>query len=480
MAWRSDIRIEFEWIAEQLRKRGFKRTVSFDGEAAGFTIDTRTDCQGRIYVALKGENLDGHDFVGAAVDGGASAVIVDRDWMMGSTDVVEELREKGSLILDVDDTLKALQHLAFRWRDRVAPKVLAITGSTGKTGTKEIARSILSGRYRVHATEGNYNNHIGLPLTILSMPEDTEVLVVEMGASGRGEIAVLAGIARPDVGVITNIGPSHLEFFGSLKGVARAKSELIARMNGKNTVVLPADDEFFEYLSSRTEAEIISFGFSESAEFGIKDLTSREDAGFSFSLTGTAMETRRHGKHNVLNAAAAVAAVSVLGLGPDDAVAAVAASEPVRGRGVIFDIAGLKVIDDSYNSNPVSLRAAIDSFMEMEIEGKRWLVLGDMLELGKTSAELHAEAGIYCGKAGVHGLLTLGKDTVSLSREAAVQRKAPESISHFLEVEKLALYLDSMLEGGDAVLIKGSRGMHMEMVIEELERLRDSEKRRVD
>ncbi|MBU8922270.1 MAG: UDP-N-acetylmuramoyl-tripeptide--D-alanyl-D-alanine ligase [Bacteroidales bacterium] len=480
MAWRSDIRIEFEWIAEKLRKTGYKRTVSFDGEATGITIDTRTDCGGKIYIALKGENLDGHDFVGIAVDGGASAVLVERSWMMESKDLVEDIREKGILIFDVDDTLKALHQLASRWRDRVAPKVLAITGSTGKTGTKEIAKSILSGRFRVHATEGNFNNHIGLPLTILSMPEDTEVLVVEMGASGKGEIAMLAGIARPDVGVITNIGPSHLEFFGNLKGVARAKSELIAKMNGGSTVVLPADDEFFEYLSSRTKAEIISFGFSESAEFAIKDLTSREGSGYFFSLTGTTMETRRHGKHNVLNATAAVAATSVFGIGPDDAVPAIADSGPVKGRGVIFDIAGLTVIDDSYNSNPTSLRSAIDSFMEMEVEGKRWLVLGDMLELGETSKELHSEAGKYCGKAGVNGLLTLGNDTVSLNREAAVQRKAPESISHFLELEKLALYLDSMLGERDAVLIKGSRGMHMEKVIEELERLRDSEKRRVD
>jgi UDP-N-acetylmuramoyl-tripeptide--D-alanyl-D-alanine ligase len=454
--------------------------VSFEGEANGFTIDTRTDCRGKIYIALKGENLDGHDYVSDAVDNGASAVIVERCWMKDAVDEAEMIRGKDSLVLEVDGTLKALQHLASRWRDRVAPKVLAITGSTGKTGTKELASSILSERFRVHATEGNYNNHIGLPLTILSMPEDTEILVVELGASGKGEIDLLTRIARPDVGVITNIGPSHLEYFRNLKGVAKAKSELIAKMQGKNKAVLPADDEFFEYLGSRTKAEIISFGISQSAQFGIKDLTSREGAGYTFSLNGTTMETGRHGKHNVLNAAAAVAAASVLGIDPEDAVSVIAAAEPVRGRGVIYDIAGLTVIDDSYNSNPVSVRSAIDSFKEMEIEGNRWLVLGDMLELGETSAELHAEVGNYCGKAGVHGLLTLGKDTVSLSREAAIQRKAPESISHFLEVEKLALYLDSMLAEGDAVLIKGSRGMRMEKVIEELERLRDSEKRRVD
>lgn len=427
-----------------------------------------------MFFAIRGENENGHAFLDDAVSSGAAALVVNADekgtvsGMAGSVPVIE-----------VEDTVKALQALASAWRDRVDPLVIGITGSTGKTGTKNLAARIASARYRVHSTKGNFNNHIGVPLTILSMPEDTEVLIAEMGANHKKEITLLASIAKPDIGVITNIGPGHLEFFGSLKGVASAKAELVESLESGGTAVLPADDEFFEFLKGRTKAGVLSFGYSDEAVFRIEDVRKKEGAGYLFRLAEAELETCRYGRHHLLNAAAAIAAASKLGISPAEAAGAVASAEAAAGRGEVYEIAGITFIDDSYNSNPASLMSSVDAFMEMEVAGRRWLVLGDMLELGEASAGLHSEMGIYCGKAGVDGLLTLGEDTVELNRAAAVQRKAPGDISHFVDAVKLAAYLDSFLEEGDAVLVKGSRGMRMEKVMEEIELLRKAGKRRI-
>ena len=437
------------------------------------TTDSRTGTDGMLFVALKGEGGDGHDFIAEAAAGGAAALLVDRD--RGAA--VKEAAP-GLAVFEVRDTLEGLQTLAAAWRDRIDPKVVAITGSSGKTTAKEMTAAVLSGRYSVHATSGNLNNHIGVPLTILSMPEGTEVLVTEMGANHKGEIAKLCAIARPDVGVVTNIGPSHLEFFGTLKGVAKAKSELVASLGEDGTAILPADDDFFEFLAEKTKAPVVSFGFSETADVRIEDIESREGGGYTFAIGGTGMEIRRFGRHHLLNAGAAAAVAGLLGVPAPEAAAAIAETGAFDGRGVVFDVAGITFVDETYNSNPASLRAAVDAFMEMPLEGRRWLVLGDMLELGKTAGELHEEAGAYCGKAGFDGIITLGNETVELNRAAAVQRRAPEIISHFLDAANLAAYLDGLLVEGDGVLVKGSRGMRMETVIEEIEKRRESAGRR--
>jgi UDP-N-acetylmuramoyl-tripeptide--D-alanyl-D-alanine ligase len=345
---------------------------------------------------------------------------------------------------------------------------------------KEMTAAVLSRRYSVHATSGNLNNHIGVPLTILSMPEGTEVLVTEMGANHKGEISRLSNIARPDVGVVTNIGPSHLEFFGTLKGVAKAKSELVESLDEGGTAVLPADDEFFEFLAGRARGRIVSFGFSDGADVRIEDIEGREGGGYTFSIDGYGMEIRRFGRHLLLNAGAAVAVARLLDVQLGETASALAETVPYEGRGVVFDVAGISFIDETYNSNPASLRAAVEAFMEMPLDGNRYLVLGDMLELGGGSSELHEEAGTFCGRAGVDGIITLGEETVELNRAASAQRRAPDIISHFLDAANLAAYLDGILDAGDGVLVKGSRGMRMERVIEEIEKRRETERRRIN
>lgn len=466
--------IELSWVAETLRGAGYEIAETADGAVDAVTVDTRKGCSGALFVALPGSRSDGHAFIEDAVSRGASALLVSRER------AEEAVRlSSGRPVFAVPDTLAALQALAAAYRRRVDPRVVAVTGTTGKTGTKDFIASILGTRFNVHATPGNLNNHIGLPLTVLGMEGGEEVLVAEMGANHPNEIKRLCEIAAPEVGIVTNIGPGHLEFFGSLEGVARAKAELVESLPESGTAVLPADDEFYQFLSERARCAVVSFGFGEGAEWRIEDLAKDGSSGYRFSLKEVAIGLGRFGRHHVLNAAAAAAACSLLGSSGEEIAAGIRGTETAESRGIIYDIDGILFIDDSYNSNPASLAAAVNALMEMNAEGRRWLILGDMLELGEQSHSLHRESGELCGRAGVDGIFTLGSETVELNRAAAEQRKAPERISHFIDTAKLAAHLNSCLERGDIVLVKGSRGMRMERVIETVEELRDVQRRRV-
>jgi UDP-N-acetylmuramoyl-tripeptide--D-alanyl-D-alanine ligase len=441
----------------------------------GVSIDTRTSCCRCLFVALEGGASDGHRYLADAIAKGAAGLLVTyahRD---------EAASAAGSVpVFAVRDTLAGLQAIAAAYRARVDPRVIAVTGSTGKTGTKNFITAVLSRRFRVHATPGNLNNHIGLPLTILGMEGGEEICVTEMGANHRREIARLCEIARPEIGAVTNIGPVHLEFFGSLKGVAAAKAELVEALPAEGTAVLPADDEFVEYLRGRTKARVVTFGYAETADRRITGVERREGPGYRFTVGDIPVEVPRYGAHHVLNAAAAAVVCSIAGARPEEIAAGIAAARPEAGRGDVYDIGGILFVDDSYNANPASLRAGLEAFMEIPVAGKRWLVLGDMLELGPSSADLHREAGVLAGRAKVEGILTVGSETVELSRAAADERRAPDRITHFLDTAKLASYLNERLAPGDAVLVKGSRAMHMEKVLEAIEAARGVARRRVD
>lgn len=461
-------------MADSLRGAGYSVCSPHDGWIAGVTIDTRRRCEDSLFVALKGSRSDGHDYLAEAVERGAAALLVSEDREEEATALSGE-----KPVFAVPDPLLALQALAASYRKLVNPRVMAVTGSTGKTGTKDFIASILSLRFGVHATPGNLNNHIGLPLTLLGMEGAEEVLVTEMGANHKNEIRRLAEISKPDMGVITNIGPGHLEFFGSLQGVAEAKAELLESLPPAGSAVLPADDEFFAFLSGKTRASVVSFGFHEDSDWRIENLVKKGQWGCSFSTKGIEIALGRLGRHHVLNAAAAAAACSLIGATSEEIARGIEIAKIPDGRGVLYDIEGILFVDDSYNSNPASLRAAVEAFMEIETDGARWLVLGDMLELGEKSAEFHREAGILCGKAGVDVIVTFGSETVELSRSAAEQRKAPARISHFIDAEKLSVFLNEHLSPGDIALIKGSRAMQMENIIESVERLRSAHRRRV-
>jgi UDP-N-acetylmuramoyl-tripeptide--D-alanyl-D-alanine ligase len=473
--WRWDIRVDLRWVAGALAAAGYRGGDPGAGVIEGVSIDTRAGCGHRLFVALKGDSADGHDYLRDAVEKGAAALLVSSGRKADAAKLAG-----AAAVFDVSDTVRGLQALAAAYRALVNPRVIAITGSAGKTGTKDFVAAILARRYCVHATPGNLNNHIGLPLTILGMEGSEEICVTEMGANHKKEIKALAGIARPDIGVVTNIGPAHLEFFGSLKGVAAAKAELLEALPSEGIAVLPADDEFIEFLKERTKARTVTFGFSENADRRITNLEKREGGGYCFRVGDISLEIARHGRHHVLNAAAAAVVGLDLGVPPEEIASAVLDAKVNPGRGVLIHIGGILFFDDSYNSNPASLRAAVEAFLEIPVEGRRWLVLGDMLELGVMSEDLHREAGVFCGRAKVDGIFTIGAETVELNRAAAGERKSPEHITHFLDVAALARYLNDLVAPGDAVLVKGSRGMHMEKIIEAIEKACGAAPRRVD
>ncbi len=462
-------------MAEALAAAGYRGGDPGAGAIEGVTIDTREACERRLFVALKGASADGHDYLGAAVERGVAALLV------SSSRKADAARVAGDVpVFDVSDTLAGLQALAAAYRSLVNPRVIAVTGSSGKTGTKDLIAAVVAKRFGVHATPGNLNNHIGLPLTILGMEGSEDICVTEMGANHKKEIKALAGLARPDIGVVTNIGPAHLEHFGSLKGVAAAKAELLEALPAEGTAVLPADDEFLDFLAERTKARTLTFGFSERAGRRITGLDRRESGGYRFRVGDIALEVARPGKHHVLNAAAAAVVGSIIGVPPEEIAAAILEVPAHAGRGVLLDLGGILFFDETYNSNPASLKAAVDAFLEIPVRGRRWLVLGDMLELGPSSEDLHRQAGISCGRAKVDGIFTIGAETVALNRAAAEQRKSPDHITHFLDAATLAAYLNELLEPGDAVLVKGSRGMRMETIIESIAQARGAAPRKVD
>lgn len=468
------MRVETRWIAEVLGSAGYRGGDPGAGVVEGVSIDTRAGCHGSLFVALAGERSDGHNYLGQALKGGAAALLV------ASARRSEAAAIAGDVpVFDVPDTLAGLQALAAAYRERVNPRVIAVTGSAGKTGTKDLIAAILRRRFSVHATPGNLNNHIGLPQTLLGMESGAEICVTEMGANHRREIARLCEIARPEIGVVTNIGPAHLEHFGSLKGVAAAKAELLEALPPEGTAVLPADDEFAGFLAGRTRARALTVGFAEGADRRITGLERREGGGYRFRVGDLRLEVPRYGRHHVRNAAAAAVVGSIVGVPPEEIAAAVAQAPVGDGRGAVLDVGGVTVVDDTYNANPASLRAAVEAFMEMPGVGKRWLVIGDMLELGERSAELHREAGIFCGRAKADGILTIGAESVELSRAAAEQRRSPDLVTHFLDAAPLAAYLVERLAPGDLVLVKGSRGMRMETIIDAIERARGAARRRL-
>ena len=414
-------------------------------------IDSRTLKPGALFIAICGERYDGHDFVEAAAAAGAAAAMVSRPM------------ETPLPQIRVDDTLKAMTRFAAKWRRRTQALIIGLTGSNGKTTTREMLLSILSRRRRTAASVGNLNNHIGVPLTLLSLRPEHEVGIVEMGANHPGEISRLCEIARPDIGIVLNAAPAHIEGFGNLDGVARAKGELFESLpqSGAGSGVVNRDDAYYDYWRHLlTNRHVLSFGFSEKADFRAKR---RDDGVVELYLDGAACECRLQlpGRHNISNALAAAAAATAAGADSDDIVAGLEAVRPVAGRLQNLSGAnGLHLIDDSYNANPGSLGAALDVLKECP--GRRWLALGDMAELGSESAAMHANAGLQAKSAGVERLFAVGA-------------QAAEACAHFgdgaeycASVEDLADKVAAQAADDVYLLVKGSRAARMERLVSAL------------
>ncbi len=429
-----------------------------DEVAQGYSIDSRTVGAGELFFAVKGERLDGHEFVAAAFKRGAIAAVV-------RTDQLHRFEDQTRL-LAVDDTLVALQSLATAVRKIWGKPLVGVTGSAGKTTTKEAIAHVLSSRFRVLKSEGNFNNHFGLPLMLLKIEPEHDVAVIEMGMSHAGEIRALAKIAQPEIGVVTNVAPVHLEFFDSLAGIARAKYELVESLPANGTAILNADDEYVSQFGRGFKGKVISYGLRATADVRAENVQSNGAEGSRFDvITANGRESAilpLVGEHNVLNALAAISVGLARGMSLSEAVVALATLKPADKRGQVLQLGNITVINDCYNSNPKALNAMIDALAAMKAT-RRIVVAGEMLELGPSGEELHRAAGQHLAEkkievlVGVRGLAQAMVDGARSAGALAEFVTTPEQAGDWLARET---------RDGDVVLLKASRGVKLEKALE--------------
>jgi UDP-N-acetylmuramoyl-tripeptide--D-alanyl-D-alanine ligase len=419
-----------------------------------------------LFVALKGDRFDGHDFVPDALKRGAWGAVVDR------TALENRYASLGGLknILPVEDTLFALQEMSRLHRKKFSIPVVGITGSNGKTTTKEMLAAILKQGGPVLKNEGNLNNHIGVPLTLMKMNAGHRSAAVEMGMSAPGEIDMLVRLVAPTVGVITNIGPAHLEFFGTLEKVADAKGELLDNLAPDATAVLNADDRFLGALKQKCRCSIVTFGIRNKADVSaVKVQPGREFTDLTIIAQGKEANVRLRalGAHNISNALAAAAAALAAGVPLDAVKYGLDAFSPVAGRSEIRQLEGRTLLCDYYNANPASMNAALATLVTLSPGRKSIAVLGDMLELGEAGREAHRALGASVAQSGVDVLVTFGplaKEVRAGAIEAGMGReRVLEAMTH----AEAARFIRELSRPGDAVLIKGSRGMKMEKILED-------------
>jgi len=433
--------------------------------AQGYSIDSRTVQPGELFIAVKGERLDGHDFVEQALNRGAIAAVIEKGQLA---------RYSNAAMLAVDDTLVALQTLATAVRKIWGKTAIAVTGSMGKTTTKEAMAHLLAIKYRVHSTKGNFNNHFGLPLGLLTLEPEYDLAVVEMGMSHPGEIAALARIALPNQAVVTNVAPVHLENFDSIAGIARAKYELIEALPHGGTAVLNADDEYVCQFGRDFKGKVIQFGFKPTADVRAENIEVLGPDGTRFDLVSHEMRQPVHspllGRHNAYNVLAASAIAIEHGITPSEIAAALPSLQPADKRGQVVQVGNVTVLYDCYNSSPKALVAAVDTLAAMPAR-RRIVVAGEMLELGPTGEQLHRECGRYIAESqagskldfllGVRGL---AQPMVEAAREAGMKAEfaaTPEEAGEWLAREARA---------GDVVLLKASRGVKLEKALETWQR----------
>ena len=446
---------------------------------AGVSIDSRTVGRGELFIAIHGPQHDGHRFVAAALEAGAAAAVVSRERF---GEYPDSIRPK---LLGVADTLGALQDLARAVRRAWGQRLAAVTGSAGKTTTKEILAALLRTKLRVLKSEGNLNNEYGLPLALLQLEPEHQAAVVELGMSHRGELRRLAQIAEPQVGVVTCVAPVHLEFFASLDEIALAKRELIeglapaatqnAEKSGRagSVAVLNADDPRVARFSEVAPGAVLTFGFGEGAQFRAENIMDRGADGSAFDFISPAGRARLElplpGRHNIANALAALAAASVWGLGVEAAQRAfpeISAGE-MRGRLLRFE-PGFAVINDSYNSNPAALRAMLELLAHTAGYRRRVLAAGEMLELGPASASLHRETGAAAAALHLDWIVAVQGQASEIAAGAIDAGMPPERARFFATSAEAAAFVAEIVEPGDLLLVKGSRGVKMERVVEAL------------
>lgn len=432
-----------------------------NSQARGVSTDSRTLQKGNLFVALAGPHFDGRAFLSQAFDRGAVGALISSPWSWDST-------PDSRMIIEVDDTLQALGDLARLWREPFSLPLVGISGSNGKTTTKEMLAGILEPCGPTLKNPGNLNNLIGLPLTLLGLGSEHRFAVLEMGMNRSGEIRRLSAIAGPTVGLITNIGPAHLEGLGSLEAISRAKGELFEALTQKDWAVINQDDPRILDLATRCHSQKITFGLDFRADVRAEEVR-LDSSGLVFWLCtqGQRREIRLPlpGRHNVGNALAAAAAALILGCSLDRIQGGLEGFSPPAHRLQIRPgPRGAHLIDDSYNANPASLEAALTTFQSLRQDRRGGLVLGDMLELGGSSRTAHQAIGTRIGGLGVDYLLTIGQYTPALMAEALKGSRPPAKAVHCSSPTEVLEQLDRLIQAGDWILIKGSHGMALETI----------------
>ena len=449
------MKLKLGQIAEILSAQG-----TFDKEltAQGYSIDSRNIKPGELFFAVKGERLDGHEFVLQALQNGAVAAVVRRDRMASLAECKN--------LLAVEDTLTALQSLATAVRKLWGKQLAGVTGSAGKTTTKEAISHVLAARDRVFKSQGNFNNHFGLPLMLLKLEPEHDVAVIEMGMSHAGEIAALAKIAQPEIGVVTNVAPVHLEFFNSVADIAKAKYELIESLPAHGVAVLNADDEYVSQFGRNFRGKVVLYGTGAAADVRAENFKALGSEGSQFDVVtgGYRAQVRLPlvGKHNIYNALAGFAVGLERKLTPTEAAAALSTLSPAEKRGEVLQLGNITVINDCYNSNPKALDAMVDALAAMPAK-RRVVVAGEMLELGPAGEEMHRCSGRHMAEKKIDlvlGVRGLAQATVEAARSGGVRAEFAPS------ADEAGEWLSRELRDGDVVLFKASRGVKLERALE--------------
>ncbi|VEN75282.1 UDP-N-acetylmuramoyl-L-alanyl-D-glutamate--2, 6-diaminopimelate ligase / UDP-N-acetylmuramoyl-tripeptide--D-alanyl-D-alanine ligase (fragment) [Candidatus Desulfarcum epimagneticum] len=459
-----------EWTLEEIIKgsRGERICGDLESVFAGVSIDSRSLRPDDLFVAVKGESHDGHAFLSRAEEKGARGFLIKEGG--AKAPVLEKWRRKGLAAAAVSDTTRALGALGAFNLARSGASVVAVTGSNGKTTTRNMTAAIARRRFRTLATAGNMNNHIGLPLTLLKLSRRHEWAVLEMGMNHPGEIGYLAGLCRPAVGVITNTGPAHLEGVGSLEGVAHAKGELLENLQPGGWAVLNADDPRVDILAEKAGEKVLYFGLSKTAAVRAGSIKKKGSAfSFDLALPGESLRVRLNvpGRFMIANALAAAGAAHLMGISGEDIRTGLEDFRPEPGRMSVRKAGEISVVDDTYNANPASVAAAISALGELAGAGGKFFVLGDMMELGERAESMHREAGLAVAKAGAEGLCVSGRFAAAAAGGAREGGLDPGRIFRGTR-DEIAAYIKKSLKPGDWVLVKGSRAAGMERVVEKL------------
>ena len=437
------------WVAAQLGL-----TTESNALVTGWSVDSRTLRPGDLYFALRGPNHDGHAYVAEVLKKGAVGVVVDRD-----------LDGLAPAALRVGDSLAALQKLASSARREWGGDVVGVTGSAGKTTTKDVIAEMLSEGFKTGKTEGNLNNHVGLPLSLLRMDDQARVVVLEMGMNHAGEIRALAEIARPNSGVVTNVGWAHIESFDSIDGIAAAKRELIEALPPDGTAVLNSDDPRVAAFSTSHTGQVVTYGESENAAVRAEDVKFSE-AGVTFRVGATRFESPLTGRHSVSNLLAGIAVAGIYGITPDRLTDRVRNIQPGKMRGERLQHRGILVFNDCYNSNPHAARAMLAVLRDTPAR-RRIAVLGEMLELGRWAEPLHRDVGNYAAECGIDVLVGLRGAACYMLDAAKRSGLRADAAFFFDDPVPAGQLVGSLAQPGDAVLFKGSRGVHVERALEQ-------------